>query len=240
MLLASPWRIRPGLSTSNLQTIPAHSVLFISSVSKVPFLQTVSSSIVWSLILFGRYYPSVVIYNATVASNARVRCNPIFAKLGRVDSYNFFLASLRSVVFSFFALSVPAKLQYLSRLLSIGARKCERCWQSLVSSPTYLGALDFLKFDIFRCKIQRNRCGRNFRDWRTSGCTLKTRFADKLRKIFRKNARLWEMWRLLLRRAFIIHSHYAFFRVAANFSKKKTKKKWSIFFFSRHAGYIHG
>lgn len=140
-------------------------------------------------------------------------------------------------MFSFFALLVPAKLQYLSRLLSIRARKCECCWQSLVSSPTYLGALDFLKFDIFRCKIQRNRCGLNFRDWRTSGCTLKTRSADKLRKIFRKNASFERrdvyFYVVLLLFIHIIHS-FALLQIS------RKKKNEAIFFFSGHTGYIHG
>lgn len=114
---------------------------------KCPFLQAVSSSIVWSLILFGRYYPSVLIYNATVASNARVRCNPIFPKLGREDSYNFFLpVAIRCVYFLYPV--VPAKLQYSPHFLSIRVRKCERSRQSSVPFPTNLGALDFLKFDI--------------------------------------------------------------------------------------------
>lgn len=52
------------------------------------------------------------------------------------------------------------KLQYSSHLLSIRARKCERCWQSLVSSPTYLGAFDFLKFDISVQKQMRFKFSR--------------------------------------------------------------------------------
>lgn len=100
MLLASPWSIRPGRRPIFKQC--RRSALFIPSVSKVSFLQAVSSSIVWSLILFGCYYPSVSIYNAAVvlsiADLPRVQRNPILPKPGREDSYTFFVSSDRYVV----------------------------------------------------------------------------------------------------------------------------------------------
>lgn len=54
----------------------------------------------------------------------------------------FFSCQSRSVVFSFLALWLP---QYSPHLLSIRARKCQRCRWSLVSPSTNFGALDFLE-----------------------------------------------------------------------------------------------
>lgn len=141
---------------------------------KCHFLQAVSSSIVWSLILFGRYYPSVLIYNATVASNARVRCNPIFPKLGREDSSRiFFLPVTIRCVYFLCPVVLPRNCNICRTFYPFAQESANIAGNRQFLSQR-ISAQTFWNLTFWR-KIQRNRCGLIFRDWRTtSGCTLKT------------------------------------------------------------------
>lgn len=144
-----------------------------------------------------------------------------FRNFAKISVYNFFPCQSRSVVFSFFARNIRRALYPFAQESVSASFVADEFWRARFSEN--LTSWGKIRTEQMRFNFSR----------RTSGCTLKTRFANKLRKIFRKNAGFWETWRLLLHRAFIIHSHYTFLRFAATFYEKKNGAIFCVIFMTR-------
>lgn len=99
MLLTSPWSIRSGfVDVQSSNNAVARRFSFPPSL-KCPFCRQFLRALFDRLFSLARYYPSVLIYNATVALKRtriasarvrRVRRNPILPELGRENFVPFF------------------------------------------------------------------------------------------------------------------------------------------------------